>query len=51
VFLNIKFKNMSEGLENIIQIASKEFSKLLPEDKAAGVEIEEIEESSKTRAR
>lgn len=35
---------MPEGLEKIIQIASEEFRKLLPEGKATGVEIEEIEE-------
>lgn len=37
------FLIMSEELENIIQIASEEFRKLLPDDKATGVEIEEIE--------
>ncbi len=35
---------MSEVLEKIIQIASEELRKLLPEVKATGVEIEEIEE-------
>lgn len=39
---------MSEGLEKIIQIASEEFRKLLPEDKATGIEIEEIEEQPKS---
>lgn len=39
---------MSEGLEKIIQIATEEFRKLLPEDKATGIEIEEIEEQTKS---
>ena len=37
---------MHEGFDKIIQIASEEFKKLLPEDRATGVEIEEIEERS-----
>lgn len=39
---------MSEGLEKIIQIAIEEFRKLLTEDKATGIEIEEIEEQPKS---
>ena len=35
---------MAEGLQRIIQIANSEFRKLLPESKATGVEVEEIEE-------
>jgi hypothetical protein len=39
---------MSEDLEKIVQIACEEFRKLLPEDKATGVEIEEVEEQPKS---
>ena len=39
---------MSEDLEKIIQIAREEFRKLVSEDKATGVEIEEIEEHPKS---
>ena len=39
---------MSEDLEKIVQIACDEFRKLLPEDKAAGIEIEEVEEQPKS---
>jgi hypothetical protein len=39
---------MSQSHEKIIQIAIEEFRKLLPEDKATGIEIEEIEEQPKS---
>lgn len=39
---------MSEGLEKIVQIACEEFRKLLSEDKATGIEIEEVEEQPKS---
>ena len=35
---------MFEDFEKIVQIACEEFRKLLSEDKATGIEIEEIEE-------
>jgi hypothetical protein len=37
---------MEEDIENIIRIASDEFSKLIPAAKASGLEVEEIEKSS-----
>lgn len=39
---------MPSGMEKIIRIASEEFRKLLPESKATGIEIEEIEEQSES---
>ena len=37
---------MDEGIETIIRIASEEFGKLMPEGKAAGLEVEEVEKAS-----
>ncbi|MCU0776995.1 MAG: hypothetical protein MUF86_04930 [Akkermansiaceae bacterium] len=37
---------MDEDLENIIRIASEEFTKLIPAEKAAGLEVEEVEKAS-----
>jgi hypothetical protein len=37
---------MDEGIENIIRIASEEFGKLYPPNKATGVDVEEIEKDS-----
>ena len=37
---------MFTEVEKVIQIATEELRKLLPEDKATGIEIEEIEEHS-----
>lgn len=39
---------MPVGMEKIIRIANDEFAKILPESKATGVEIEEIEELSES---
>jgi len=39
---------MTDGLENVIQIAKEEFKKLLPDGKVTGVEVEEVEEQATT---